>query len=141
MAAQWFVTAIREKSEYLKCNQHAGVASPEMDHMCEGVTNELLKNIELVHRIQQNHSTECARMLADSPISLAQRRALLAAMKNKTDLSSTEKTSNNNKPMQVAYRIQNFLTTTEWITLKDQNQPDSVRHALRGEPSARGGMG
>jgi len=130
MAAQWFLTAIREKSEYLKCNQLAGVVSEEMDKLCEGVTNELLKNIEQIHRIEQNISTECARMLADSPLGLAQRRALLAAMKDKTDLSSKEKISNNNKPLQVAYRIQNFFTASDWVTLKDRNQSETVRNTV-----------
>ena len=127
MAAHWFVTAIREKTEYLKCYQLAGA---QMDRMCDSVTQELLKNIEQVIIIQQNHATECARMLADSPLGLAQRRALLAAMKTKTDICSKEKISNNNKPMQVAYRIQNFFTASDWATMKDSSQAEVARHAI-----------
>jgi len=130
MAAHWFVTALREKSEYLKCNQLAGVGSEQMDTMCDGVTQELLKNIEQVFRIEQNHATECARMLADSPLGLAQRRALLVAMKTKTDLCSKDKISNNNKPMQVAYRIQNFFTASDWATMKDSSQSEAARHTV-----------
>jgi hypothetical protein len=112
--------------------QNAGMAlnSPEMDELCDGVTHELVKNVGELAKMHQHQSTECARMLADSPLGLAQRRALLGAMKDKTDLISKEKQSNNKRPMQTAYRFQNFLTTSDWIILKDPTQPETSRHAV-----------
>ena len=110
-----------------------------MDEMCASVTDELKKNINKVPSVIEKDARTIAKILSESPLSLLERRLILAEIKEKTNHDTRQKSSNNNKPLQVAYRYQNFFRLEDWTALKDKSKPDSFKCIIVSSRALKGG--